>query len=65
MFVGALLLCASVTDVSSCDVKMNGKDFYNTKEECALEMLEVAKYTANLLQVVAKPYCFKIEVYST
>ena len=65
MFLGALLLCASVTDISSCDVKMNMKDFYGTKEECALEMFEVAKYAANLLQVVTKPYCFKIEVYST
>lgn len=65
MFVGALLLCASVTDVSSCDVKMNSKHFYNTKEECTLEMFKVAKYAANLLQVVTKPYCFKIEVYST
>ena len=44
---------------------MNMKDFYDTKEECALEMFEVAKYAANLLQVVTKPYCFKIEVYST
>tara|TARA_R110002072_G_scaffold2367_5_gene19719 strand:+ start:4984 stop:5181 length:198 start_codon:yes stop_codon:yes gene_type:complete len=65
MFVGALLLCASVTDVSSCDVKMNMKDFYDTKEECALEMFEVAKYTANALRVATKPFCFKIEVYST
>jgi hypothetical protein len=64
MFVGVLLLCASVTDVSSCDVKMNGKTFYDTKEECRLEMFEVAKYAANLLQKVTKPYCFKIVVHS-
>jgi hypothetical protein len=43
---------------------MNGKTFYDTKEECRLEMLEVAKYAANLLQKVTKPYCFKIEVHS-
>ena len=44
---------------------MNMKDFYDTKEECALEMFEVAKYTANALKVATKPFCFKIEVYNT
>ena len=58
MFLGALLLCASVTDVSSCDVKMDARTLYDTKEECVSEM--VAKYAANLLQVVTKPYCFQI-----
>ena len=47
-----------------CILQLNGKTFYDTKEECRLEMLEVAKYAANLLQKVTKPYCFKIEVYS-
>lgn len=60
MFLGALLLCASVTDVSSCDVKMDARTLYDTKEECVSEMFKVAKYAANLLRVVTKPYCFQI-----
>ena len=61
MFVGVLLLCMSVTDVSSCDVQMKPKTFYSTRKECAVEMFRIAKYAANSLQMVTKPYCFQIE----
>ena len=61
MFVGVLLLCMSVTDVSSCDVQMKPKTFYSTRKECAVEMFKIAKYAANRLQMVTKPYCFSIE----
>ncbi len=61
MFVGVLLLCMSVADVSSCDVQMKPNTFYSTRNECAGEMLKIAKYAANRLQMVTKPYCFKLE----
>ena len=54
MFLGALLLCASVTDVSSCDVKMNMKDFYDTKEECALETDTVIGFISPAFMIVVK-----------
>ena len=61
MFVGVLLLCMSVTDVSSCDVQMNPNTIYSSQKECAVEMFKIAKYAANRLQMVTKPYCFSIE----
>ena len=61
MFVGVLLLCASVTDVSTCDVQMNPTTTYLSKEQCSADMRGIAKYAANRLQMVTKPYCFKIK----
>ena len=61
MFVGVLLLCMSVADVSSCDVQMKPNTFYSTRKECAGEMFNIAKYAANRLQMVTKPYCFKLQ----
>ncbi len=61
MFVGVLLLCMSVVDVSSCDVQMKPNTFYSTRKECAEEMFTIAKYAANRLQMVTKPYCFQIK----
>lgn len=63
MFVGVLLLCASVTDVSTCDVQMNPNTVYLTRKECSAEMLGIAKYAANRLQMVTKPYCFPVKGY--
>ena len=61
MFVGVLLLCVSVTNVSSCDVQMKPHTLYVTLKECVKEMFTIAKYAANRLQMVTKPYCFRIE----
>ena len=60
MFIGALLVCASMTDVETCDVKMNTKNLYETKQECVQEMQGIAKYVFNMLELNAKPYCFPL-----
>jgi len=60
MFIGALLVCASMTDVKTCDVKMNTKNLYETRRECVQEMQGVAKYVFDMLELNARPYCFPI-----
>lgn len=58
MYIGALLVCASLADVSSCNVKLNTHNFFETKQECVEEMRGAAQYAATVLLLVAKPYCF-------
>ena len=56
MFIGALLVCASMTDVKTCDVKMNTENLYETRRECVQEMQGVAKYVFDMLELNARPY---------
>lgn len=60
MFIGALLVCANLSDVASCDVKLNMRNLYDTKQECVTEMRGAAQYAAEFMMLVAKPYCFPI-----
>jgi len=65
MFIGALVICTSLVDVTSCDLKVNGKQSYDTQEECMQEVTKVAQHTAYVLGLPSRPYCFKLEIYNT
>ncbi len=58
MFIGALLVCASLYDVSTCDVRLNTTKTFESKQLCVEEMKGAAEYAAKSLLLVAKPYCF-------
>jgi len=49
-----------MSDVKTCDVKMNTQNLYDTKQECVQEMRGVAKYVLDMLELNARPYCFPI-----
>lgn len=65
MFIGALLICSSLADVTTCDLKVNGKEAYSSQEECMKEVMTVAQYTAYVLGIPTRPYCFQLEIYNT
>lgn len=65
MWLGVLLACLSETDIRSCDVKVSTDGLYGTKAECVAEIKRAAIYAANELNMVARPYCFKVVKTST
>ena len=58
MWLGILLTCASMTDASSCEVKLDPNKRYASKDACVTEMNGVANYAASVLGLTARPYCF-------
>ena len=61
MFIGVLMTCALLTDVTSCDVKMNTERFYENHDQCAAEMRDTAIYASQVMMLVAQPFCFEIK----
>ena len=60
MFIGALLVCASLHDATSCEVRLQATTLYNTKQECVADMQGAAQYAVVMLNKNAKPYCFPL-----
>ena len=60
VFIAVLLVCASLADVTTCDVKVNTLTFYETKPKCMEEARGLARYVADVLALQAKPYCFQL-----
>ncbi len=60
MFIGAILVCATMQNAASCEVKLNTSTLYNTQQECVDDMMQVTKYVVESLKLKARPYCFPI-----
>ena len=58
MFIGAILVCASMYNVSTCDVRMSTHKAFESKEECIIEMKAAAQFAAKNLGLVSRPFCF-------
>ena len=61
MWFVLLLVRASMTDASSCEVKVNTTTKYISKEACTAEMTGMAKYAASCLGLTTRPYCFPLD----
>ena len=60
VFIAVLLVCASLTDATTCDVKVNNVTFYESQPKCMEEARGLARYVANVLALQARPYCFPL-----
>jgi hypothetical protein len=62
VILGILLGCTIPTDVSSCDVVAYEKKRFSTMDECKIEMSNVARYAADNFRIMARPYCFQVNI---
>jgi len=59
VFIGILLVCTSA-DAFTCRARSNDTSIFYTHKECSAEMVVMAKYAAEVMQILARPYCFPI-----
>jgi hypothetical protein len=62
MILGFLLACSVSTDVSSCRIIYYNQEEFYTKLACENKMKDLARYTADRLRVLTRPYCFSVNL---